>query len=166
MTILDSNNYEIISWNVDTLITSKPSDVDIDLLQYKNTLSDLSHQRIENLGYYYAGVIFYNNGLYDFCIREFFKIIETNTSNIIKGYWDYKTIRNLFSHNIQERIGASEIFLNINKSNLKNKFQHTTLKDKNNKDIVIINKYLPNNQLSLIRMSKELKEIVEPLVLN
>jgi hypothetical protein len=166
LAILNSNNSEITSWKVDTLIPSKPPDIDIDLSQHKNTLTDLSHERVENLRYYYAGVIFYNSHLYDFCIREFFKIIETYDPNTVNGYNDYKTIRDLFSHNINKRRGASKIFLDPNKSNLKNKFQHTTFKDKNNNDIVIINKYLPNNQHSLILMANELSEIVKPTVLN
>ena len=57
-------------------------------------------------------------------------------------------------------------FLDPNFSNLKHKFKYTTFKDVNNNDIVIINKYLPNNEHSLILMAKELWEIVKPRILN
>ena len=159
LTILDSTDNEIVIWEIYTLIPPR-SDVEIDLSQYPNTLSNLSPERIENFRYYYAGVVFFVNTLYEFSIREFFKIIENDNS--IKGYDDYKTIRDIFSHNRDKRSIASGIFLN---SNLKNKFKHDISKDKKNRDIVIINRYHPNNVHSLLLMAQELKEIVERRVL-
>ena len=156
LTIYDSTDEEIISWDVDTLLPKK-SDADLDLSQYQKTLSDLSTEKIENLRYNYAGLIFYINRLYEFSIREFFKIIEMDEK--INGYKDYKYIRHLFSHHPDHLEVASEYF---RKSNLKNKFKEL---DKNAKN-VIIDRYNLNNVHELLKMAKELKGIVEPRVLN
>ena len=133
------------------------NDVDLDLSKYQNTLFDLSTKKIENLRYYYAGVIFYINRLYEFSIREFFKIIEMDNS--IPRYKDYKTMRHLFSHNYDRLEDASD---NFRKSNLKNEFRNFHDDGK----IIIIDRYDPSNIHSLLLMAKELKEIVEPRVLN
>jgi hypothetical protein len=70
----------------------------------------------------------------------------------------------LFSHNYDILDRASNRFRN--NSHLKSKFISEEVKGKNNKKIVIIDRYNPNNALELIRMAKELREVVKPLVLN
>ena len=87
-------------------------EVDIDLNLYQNTLSDLSDKSIENFRYYYAGVLFYYSRLYEFSIREFFKVIEMENSNSIQRYKDYKHIRHLFSHNYEKLEDSSHYFRN------------------------------------------------------
>jgi hypothetical protein len=161
--IFDTTGQELLTINLSNLIPPKNSnDIDIDLSEYQNTLSNLTPDKMERFRYYYAGVVFYDNRLYEFSIREFFKIIETDNS--IPRYKEYKTIRHLFSHHPDSLEIASEDFMN---SNLKNMFIYDKYKDKkNNNEIVIIDRYNPNNILELIRMTKELKEIVKPLVLN
>jgi hypothetical protein len=160
--IFDLNGNRVITINRQSLTPVKSDDVDIDLTLYQNTLFDVSDKNIENFRYYNAGVLFYNSRLYESSIREFFKIIEDDKS--IHNYDDYKIIRDLFSHNFDILGGASEKFeKNIN---LKNKFISKKFTGKNNKEIVIIDKYNSNNILELLRMAKELKEIVESRILN
>lgn len=169
--ILTKNYYEIKIFNLNdiylgTLRLQTPipmrRNVDIDLTLYQNTLSDLSDKSIENFRYYYAGVIFYNSRLYDFSIREFFKIIEDDKS--IKDYDDYYIIRNLFSHKYDILNKASKQFKE--KIDLKNKFVSKELIGKNNKPIIIIDRYEPDNIQSLIIMAKQLKELVEARILH
>ena len=168
---LTKNYYEIKIFNLNdtylgTLRIQTPipmrSDVDIDLTLYQNTLFDLSDKSIENFIYYYAGVLFYNSRLYEFSIREFFKIIEGDES--IKDYEDYNIIRDLFSHNYDILDRASKKFRD--KIDLKNKFVSKEFIGKDNKPIIIINRYNPNNIQSLIIMAKQLKEIVETRILH
>ena len=158
--IFDLNGKRLVTINVDTLIPMR-TDVDIDLSKFPNTLSNLSNEKIEYFRYYYAGVLFYINRLYEFSIREFFKIIETDTS--IPRYQEYKTIRHLFSHHTDRLNVASQEFMN---SNLEKVFKYDKIKDQKNNEIVIIDRYHPKNIQLLLRMAKELKEIVEPRVLN
>jgi hypothetical protein len=108
---------KVVAINRQSLIPVR-SDVDINLTLYQNILSDLSDKLIENFRYYYAEILFYNSGLYEVSIREFFKIIEDDES--IKGYDDYRIVRDLFSNNydILDRI-SKRFNDNIN---LKNKF--------------------------------------------
>jgi len=95
-------------------------------------------------------------------LENFFKIIEDDKS--IKGYKDYKTIRDLFSHKYYKLADASEKF--SENSNLKNKFITKKFTGKDNKTVVVIDRYDHRNISSLINMSKKLKENVERHVLN
>jgi hypothetical protein len=160
--VFDLNGNRVITINRQNYMIPVRTYVDLDLSKYYNTLFDVSDKKIENFRYYYAEVLFYNNRLYDFSIREFFKIIEDDKS--IKGYDDYCLIRDLFSHNYDILDRASKRF-RCN-SNLKNKFDYKELMGKDNKIIVIIDRYNYKNISELIQMAKDLKAIVEPLVLN
>ena len=160
--IFSPSGERLITINLSKLIPLKDNaDIDIDLSKYQKTLSNLDTEKIEYFRYYYAGIVFFENRLYEFSIREFFKIIENNNS--IPKYKEYKTIRNLFSHHPYNLSIASKYFRN---SDLKMKYKYDIIKDKENNEIVIIDRYHPNNVLELIRMTKELKSIIEPLVLN
>ena len=86
----------------------------------------MSHEKIENFRYYYAGILFFNYRLYEFRIREFFKIRETDNS--IPRYKEYKTIRHLFSHHYDKLKDASDDFINSNLK--KNEFIYDKYKDK------------------------------------
>jgi hypothetical protein len=154
--IFDLNGERVVTLRVQIPLSVK-TDRDIDLSKYQNTLFDLSAKKIENLRYYYAGVIFYINRLYEFSIREFFKIIEMDNS--IPRYKNYRTMRHLFSHNYDRLEDASDYF---RKSNLKNEFRNFH----DDGRIIIIDRYDPSNVHSLLSMAKELREIVEPKVLN
>jgi hypothetical protein len=156
--IFDKNDKYLGKLRIQTPLPMR-REVDIDLNMYHNTLSDLSDKSIENFRYYYAGVFFYYSRLYEFSIREFFKIIEMENSNSIPRYNDYKHIRHLFSHNYEKMKDSSKYFRN---SGLKKEFSNFHDDGK----IVIIDRYDPSNLHSLLLMAKELKEIVEPIVLN
>ncbi len=85
--IFDIDNEFLGKLRIQALIPMR-REVDIDLNLYQNTLSNLSDKSIENFRYYYAGVLFYNSRLYEFSIREFFKVIEMENSNSITRYKD------------------------------------------------------------------------------
>jgi hypothetical protein len=159
--IFDINDNFLVELRIQTPIPMK-SEVDIDVNLYQNILSDLTDKSRENFRYYYAGVLFYNSRLYEFSIREFFKIIEGDES--IKDYEHFNIIRDLFSHNYDVLDRASKKFKD--KIDLKNKFISKEFTGKDNKPIIIIDRYNPNNMQSLIIMAKQLKEIVEAQILH
>ena len=156
--IYDKNNNYLGELRLQTPLPVR-REVVIDLNLYQNTISDLSDKSSENFRYYYAGVLFYYSRLYEFCIREFFKVIEMENSNSIPRYKDYKHIRHLFSHNYEKLEDSSNYFRN---SSLKKEFSNFHDDGK----IVIIDRYDSSNIHSLLLMAKELKELVESRILN